>query len=130
MDLRVHLKENLNYTEGEPHSEQNGQSIIDLYPVYSEDGLSVTDAEILEGSAETYQECLLNTLYQRGLDPVEPDSGVRWSEVLLEEISAITFMNDITIAVEEVSLAATVTFDTAVAENGESYLTYRIEVQD
>lgn len=130
MDLRVHLKENIQHDSiTDLGSEQDGDNIIDIYPEYSEDGQVVVNAEILEDNAEIAQACILNTLFQRGLDPVEPTVGVRWSEVLLEEISPITFMDDITKAAEEVSTAAKVTFDT-VNKDGVSYLKYSVEVQD
>lgn len=81
-----------------------------------------TDRDVLE------QECSLSTIWQRGLDPLDLNDGVQWSEAILEEISSLQLIEEINNAVHKVSISATVEFDTVELQNGQSVLTYKLGV--
>lgn len=89
----------------------------------------IINCEILEDDSNdlTEQECALATIFQRGLDPLDLDDGIQWSEVLLGEINALQLMEQITQAVSNVSMHVRVDFSTIRLENGQSVLTYSIK---
>lgn len=126
MDLKVYTKEEVKQPNG------NNEwfyvpNIIDIYPILSEDERSLNGAEIIEGADETEQMCALATIWQKGLDPVDVDVGVRWSEALLEEINVVQLMEDIMNAVAEITPSVTVVFDTITDANGNEFLTYKLQ---
>ena len=127
MDLKVYTKE----TVTQPSGTENiiTPNVIDIIPVFSEENDEVIiNAEVLtEESEELEQACALATIWQRGLDPLDLDSGVRWTEVLLGEINALQLMEDITSAVNEVTPTVTVVFDTVTDSNGASRLKYTLQ---
>ena len=84
------------------------------------DILDDTSNELLE------QECSLATIWQRGLDPLDLNDGIRWSETILEELSCLQLIQDIIEAVAKVSTSVKVVFDTIEGENGQQYLSYRL----
>lgn len=84
------------------------------------DILDDTSNELLE------QECSLATIWQRGLDPLDLNDGIRWSETILEELSCLQLIQDIIEAVTKVSTSVKVVFDTVEGENGEQYLSYKL----
>ena len=92
-------------------------------------GEQIITCDILEdGSRELLeQECALATIFQKGLDPLDMEDGIRWSEAILGEISVIQLMDDITNAVEKTSTAVAVVFDTVTDSSGKSYLTYSLK---
>ena len=98
-----------------------------LYVTLTEEQLISCD--ILEDNSKELleQECSLATIWQRGLDSLDMEDGIRWSEAILGEISVIQLMDDITNAVEKTSTAVTVVFDTVKDANGNSYLTYSLK---
>lgn len=127
--MRVYKKEEVRQPKGSEY--YYVPNIIDIEPVLSvaEDG-----HEVLEGCAEfdedkdlIEQECALSTIWQRGLDPVSPDVGVRWSEVLLGEVNVIQLMEDIREAVADVTLSVAVMFDTVTDADGNSVLQYTLQ---
>ena len=73
------------------------------------------------------QECALATIWQRGNDPVDPDVGVRWAEVLLEEVNVVQLMEDLREAVADVTLNVAVVFDTVKDKDGNSVLQYTLQ---
>lgn len=73
------------------------------------------------------QECALATIFQRGLDPLDVNDGIRWSEAILGEISPVQLMDDITNAVEKTSDTMTVEFDTVTDAENRTYLTYSLK---
>ena len=83
--------------------------------------------ELVEGKEELEQQCALATIFQRGLDPLDSNDGIRWSETLLGEISPVQLINDITVAVEKTSSSMTVVFDTVIDSNGMTYLIYKLK---
>lgn len=97
-----------------------------LYVTLNVDTLVTCD--ILEDDSKELleQECSLATIWQRGLDPLDLESGVRWSEAILEELSALQLIQDIIDAVASVTSSIKVVFDTVEADNGQSYLSYRL----
>lgn len=88
----------------------------------------ILTCEVLEDGSEDLleQECALATIFQRGLDPLDLNDGIRWSEAILEELSCLQLIQDIIEAVGKVSSSVKVIFDTVEADNGQQYLSYRI----
>lgn len=113
---------------------EDGKLIINSDKVRYENGnlyVTINDTHII--SCETVkdkelseQRCALATIFQRGQDPLDLNDGVRWSEAMLGEISAVQLMDDISNAVEKASDIATVVFDTVTDSQGRSYLSYKI----
>lgn len=130
MDLKVYEKEEVL----QPHGTENVYvpNVIDLIPEIkiSESGEEIlTNAVTLDKDSEVLEQmCGLATIWQRGLDPLDLEDGVRWSEALLEEINAIQLMEDIRNAVAETTPNVVVEFDTVTADNGQSYLKYTLKV--
>ena len=112
----------------------DGKLIINSDKVRYENGnLYVTltneqlmNCELVEGRDEVEQQCALATIFQRGLDPLDLNDGVRWSEAILEELSSLQLIQDIIEAVEKVSTSVTVSFETVEDANGNSYLSYKL----
>lgn len=86
----------------------------------------IANCQTVDGEEMLEQQCALATIFQRGLDPLDLEDGIRWSEAILEELSCLQLIQDITEAVAKVSSAVTVTFDTVEDDNGNSYLSYKI----
>lgn len=96
-----------------------------LYVTLTEE--QIVTCEVLdEGRDLIEQECALATIFQRGLDPLDLNDGIRWSEAILEELSSLQLIQDIIEAVEKVSSSIVVTFDTVEDENGQTYLSYTL----
>lgn len=129
MDLKVYEKE----TVSQPHGTENVYvpNIIDLIPEVQTDSSGneiITNASILDKNNDIIEQmCGLSTIWQRGLDPLDLEDGVRWSESLLEEINVIQLMEDLTNAVAQVTPTVNVVFDTVVGENGQTYLKYTLK---
>lgn len=98
-----------------------------LYVTLTEE--QIITCELLEDGTKdlTEQECSLATIFQRGLDPLDMNDGIRWSEAILGEISPVQLMDDITTAVEKTSDTMTVEFDTVTDANNQTYLTYSLK---
>lgn len=115
---------------------ENGKLIINSDKVRYENGnlyVTLTTEELLtcetleDDSRELLeQECSLATIWQRGLDPLDLEDGIRWSEAILEELSCLQLIQDITEAVARVTTSVQVVFDTVEGENGQQYLSYRL----
>ena len=129
MDLKVYEKE----TVSQPHGTENVYvpNIIDLIPEVQTDSSGneiITNASILDKNNDVIEQmCGLSTIWQRGLDPLDLEDGVRWSESLLEEINVVQLMEDLTNAVAQVTPTVNVVFDTVVGENGQTYLKYTLK---
>ena len=97
-----------------------------LYVTLTEE--QIVSCEILDDDSNDLveQECALATIYQRGLDPLDLEDGIQWSEVLLGEINVLQLMEQITQAVSKVSIHAKVDFSTIKTDSGQSVLTYSI----
>ena len=129
MDVKVYKKEEVQLPQGQDYVFV--PDVIDLIPII--DSSSGTD--IVTGAVELddetkdllEQECSLAIIWQRGLDPLDSESGIHWSEVLLGEINAVQIMEEITKAVAEVTNKITVVFDTVTDTNGNSFLTYTLQ---
>lgn len=83
--------------------------------------------ELAEGKEELEQQCALATIFQKGLDPLDLEDGIRWSEAILEEISTFQLIQDIMTAVENVTSAVTVVFDIVEDAEGRTYLSYKLQ---
>lgn len=87
----------------------------------------MVSVSLVEDDEEIEQQCSLSTIWQRGLDPLAEEDGIRWSEVLLGEINVVQLMNDIVDAIQKVSTSVTVVFSTVKGKDGQEYLTYKIQ---
>lgn len=114
---------------------ENNKLIVNSDKVRYENGslyVTVTEnqvigAQTVEGNSELEQQCTLATIWQKGLDPLNVNEGVRWSEVMLGEINVVELMNDIVDALQNVSTSVTIVFDTVEGKDGQNYLTYKIQ---
>lgn len=129
MDVKVYKKEAVRQPNGTEYVIV--PNVIDIIPEISvsEDGTELlTNAKILTTEEEIIEQaCALATIWQKGLDPIDSEIGVRWSEALLEEINVVQLMEDITNAVSEVTPSVTAVFDTVTDANGTSYLKYTLK---
>ena len=104
MDVKVYKKEAVKQPSGTSYV--ISPNIIDLYPIITKDE---NDNEIISGAEELTDEdalieqaCALATIWQKGLDPLDLEEGIRWSEAILEEINVVQLMEDITNAVADI----------------------------
>lgn len=127
MDVKVYEKEEVKQPDGRPSENYYVPNIIDLIPVYKEgsEEAIIDDFVLVEDTSE--QECSLATIWQRGLDPVEPDYGIHWTESLLGEIDAIQIIGELEEAVANTVLGAQIEFTTKVID-GVEHLSYTIKV--
>ena len=89
-------------------------------------GEQIVTCDIVEGKEMLEQQCALATIFQKGLDPLAVNEGIRWSESILGEISALQLIQDIVNAVANVTSTVLVTFDVVEDDNGNSYLSYKL----
>ena len=129
MDVKVYKKETVKQPSGTSYV--ISPNIIDLYPVITKDE---NDNETISGAEELTDEdalieqaCALATIWQKGLDPLDLEEGIRWSEAILEEINVVQLMEDITNAVAEITPTVEVVFNTVTDDNGNSYLQYTLK---
>ncbi|MBO5483020.1 MAG: hypothetical protein J5978_09550 [Spirochaetaceae bacterium] len=128
MDLKVYQKEEIT----QPHGKENVYvpNVIDIFPVLTKDkqGNEILSnaVELTEDSQTISQMAGLSTIWQRGLDPLDLEDGIRWSEAILEEINVVQLMEDITNAVEQVTPSVSVTFDVTTNDKGQRFLTYKL----
>lgn len=129
MDVKVYEKEEVKQPKGTEYVYV--PNVIDLIPVIETDVLGneiITNAVLLEDENDlTEQMCGLATIWQKGLDPLDLEDGVRWSEALLEEINVVQLMEDLTNAVAQITPTVNVVFDTAVTDSGQSVLKYTLQ---
>lgn len=127
MDFKVYKKEEVIQPSGTEYVYV--PDVIDLIPVTdSEDNNVILNFETLaDNQEEIEQMCGLATIWQRGLDPLALNEGVRWSEALLEEINLIQLMEDLTNAVNAVTPTVDIVFDIATDDNGQQYLKYTLQ---
>lgn len=127
MDARVYEKEEVLQPSGAMYVYK--PNIIDFVPVIDTDEEGneiITNVELI-GDSEIEQQCALATIWQKGLDPVEPDTGISWAETLLGEVNVVQLMEELRTAVAEVTNSVQVDFDTVTDDNGTSYLTYTLK---
>ena len=97
-----------------------------LYVTLTEE--QIIGCEIIEEDNDIIEQaCALATIWQKGLDPLDKEVGIRWSEALLDEINVVQLMEDITNAVAEITPTVTVVFDTVTDANGNQYLKYTLK---
>ena len=131
MDVKVYKKEEVRQPSGTEYVYV--PDVIDIIPniVTSPD----TGEEIITGAIELEdsskdlleQECAIATIKQKGLDPLDKEDGIQWSETLLGEVNVIQLMEDIQSAVEQTTTSVVVVFDTVTDSEGRSYLTYTLQ---
>lgn len=126
MDFKVYTKEEVKQPSGTAYIVT--PNIIDIYPETDSEDTSLLNAEILTSASDVLeQECALATIWQRGLDPLDLDDGIRWSEALLGEINIVQLQVDIAEAVANVTDTVTVVFDVVTDDNGNQYMTYTLQ---
>ena len=106
MDVKVYQKEEVKQPEGT--IEVFKPSIIDMIPIET-----VTD----EGTTIVNFE---------GLDPLDLEDGIQWSETLLGEVTPIQLIDQIQSAVASVTTSVIVEFDTVKDINGNELLVYKL----
>lgn len=81
MDVKVYKKETVKQPSGTSYV--ISPNIIDLYPIITKDE---NDNEIISGAEELTDEnalieqaCALATIWQKGLDPLDLEEGIRWA---------------------------------------------------
>ena len=131
MDVKVYKKEEVRQPSGTEYVYV--PDVIDIIPniVTSPD----TGEEIITGAVELEdgskdlleQECAIATIKQKGLDPLDKEDGIQWSETLLGEVNVIQLMEDIQSAIEQTTTSVVVVFDTVTDSKGRSYLTYTLK---
>lgn len=128
MDVKVYQKEEVKQPEGT--IEVFKPSIIDMIPTeaVTDEGTTIVNFEVLEdGSRELLeQQCALATIFQRGLDPLDLEDGIQWSETLLGEVTPIQLIDQIQSAVASVTTSVIVEFDTVKDINGNELLVYKL----
>lgn len=128
MDVKVYQKEEVKQPEGT--IEVFKPSIIDMIPIetVTREGTTIVNFEVLEdGSKELLeQQCALATIFQRGLDPLDLEDGIQWSETLLGEVTPIQLIDQIQSAVAAVTTSVIVEFDTVKDINGNELLVYKL----
>lgn len=131
MDVKVYKKEEVRQPSGTEYVYV--PDVIDIIPNIVTSPVSgeeiITGAVELEDSSKDLleQECAIATIKQRGLDPLDKEDGIQWSETLLGEVNAIQLMEDIQSAVEQTTTSVVVIFNTVTDSEGRSYLTYTLQ---
>lgn len=87
---------------------------------------NITGCDVLDDREALEQQCALATIFQKGLDPLDIEDGIRWSEAILEELSGLQLIQDIIDAVAKVTTSIVVTFDTITDDEGQEYLSYKL----
>lgn len=128
MDVKVYQKEEVKQPEGT--IEVFKPSIIDMIPIetVTDEGTTIVNFEVLEDDSKELleQQCALATIFQRGLDPLDLEDGIQWSETLLGEVTPIQLIDQIQSAVASVTTSVIVEFDTVKDINGNELLVYKL----
>lgn len=128
MDVKVYQKEEVKQPEG--IIEVFKPSIIDMIPIerVTGEGTTIVNFEVLEDVSKELleQQCALATIFQRGLDPLDLEDGIQWSETLLGEVTPIQLIDQIQSAVAAVTTSVIVEFDTVKDINGNELLVYKL----
>lgn len=122
MDVKVYQKEEVLQPDGV--AEVLTPDIIDL--IIKEENGVITGAEVLDDDVHDLieQQCALATIFQRGLDPLDLEDGIQWSETLLGEVNVIQLMEQIVEAVNTVSAYVQVDFTSVRTDTGQTVLSY------
>ena len=131
MDVKVYKKEEVRQPSGTEYVYV--PDVIDIIPNILTN--PATGEEIITGAVELEdgskdlleQECAIATIKQKGLDPLDKEDGIQWSETLLGEVNVIQLMEDIQSAIEQTTTSIVVIFDTVTDSEGRSYLTYTLQ---
>lgn len=101
-------------------------SAYDLFPVLSDDGITILDVEILnDDRTELLDRAMWAAIKQYGLDPLNPTDGNQYEGVIHGETSVVALVSQIYNNVIEEGTGVTVTYETYIA-NGREYLTPRV----
>lgn len=124
MDAKFSQKELRQQPSGAEYVYVDG--VFDLY-VHEEDG-KITGMDILDGNDERIQSALFASIKQRGSDPISPETGNRWAELLIGEVSVDSIITDIKTSVEKSAAGCSVVFGSDRDASGNEYLSYKIQV--
>lgn len=126
MDVKVYKKEEV--LQPSRAEDVYVPDVIDIIPeIEVVDGVEVIKGcELVEDKEMLEQQCALATIFQKGLDPLDLNDGIRWSEAILEEISCLQLIQDIVEAVEKVTTSVVVSFDMVEDTDGNSFLSYKL----
>lgn len=131
MDVKVYKKEEVRQPSGTEYVYV--PDVIDIIPnivtnLDTGEEIITGTVELEDGSKELLeQECAIATIKQKGLDPLDKEDGIQWSETLLGEVNVIQLMEDIQSAIEQTTTSVVVIFDTVTDSKGRSYLTYTLK---
>lgn len=119
----VRIEENRLIINSDDVTYENGN----LYVTLTEEQL--VGCEILDDGTQELleQECALATIFQRGLDPLDLEDGIQWSEALLGEVNVLQLMEQITDVVSAVSAHVKVEFTTIKTENNQEVLVFSLK---
>ena len=126
MDVKVYQKEEVLQPSGSEYVYV--PNIIDFIPQTEViDGVeTITGLETAEAGVELEQQCALATIWQKGLDPLDLNDGISWSQAILKEVGCLQLIQEITDAIAKVTSSVKVAFDVVEGEDGNSYLSYKL----
>lgn len=131
MDFKVYTKEEVSQPNGTEYIIT--PNVIDLYPeiITDENGKEkLKNAIILTEDKDLIEQAVaLSTIWQKGQDPLDVETGIRWSETMLGEITVLQLMDDIKKSVEEVTPSIDVVFDTVTDDKGNQFLKYTLQAK-
>jgi hypothetical protein len=99
MDFKVSRRERIERSDGP--AEVLMDNACELYPIYDKDDPNlIVDVEVIDDErAELLDRAAFAAIKQRGLDPLDPGSGVQWAEHALGEVAAPVIMQQAVSAV-------------------------------
>jgi hypothetical protein len=146
MDVKVSRKETRMQPEGPV--EVLVDNIFDLYPIFADDPRYdgqdfyighdrvseqerkniIMDVETLDGErVELLDRAMFALVKQRGMDPVEPQDGVQWSEAVIGEVIAPVVVQQVHLSVSEEGPGVRAVPGTVI-NNGKENLVFKIEL--
>jgi hypothetical protein len=146
MDVKVSRKEARMQPEGPV--EVLVDNIFDLYPIYGDDPRYdgqdlyighdrvsererkniIMDVETLDGArVELLDRAMFALVKQRGMDPVEPQDGVQWSQAVIGEVIAPVIVQQVHLSVSEEGPGVRAVPGTVI-NNGRENLVFKIEL--
>jgi hypothetical protein len=146
MDFKVSRKETRFQPDGP--IEVLVDNIFDLYPIFADDPRYdgqdlyighdrvseqerkniIMDVETLDGDrVELLDRAMFALVKQRGMDPVEPQDGVQWSEAVIGEVIAPVIIQQVHASVNEEGPGVRAVPETVVA-NGKEHLIFKVEL--
>lgn len=128
MDIKVSRKETRLQPDGA--EEVLRSNIFDVYPIYgSFDTNLITDVEILDGDPEELLDrAMFAIVKQRGLDPVDLESGVQWAEAVIGEVPPEAILQQVQFEVQSEGPRVRAGYDISIDEKGTERLVVSVLV--